>query len=380
MLRTIPPQLPALLLLLPSLVAQHDHEAAWQQFVKAPAAAQQEALVQLLQNLPEQAIVRAQQKLADEAGKPGAGRGELRGSKAPKQPREFPEEVVLLPRRVDYVFGTGTIAPRAEGLLPEHAPKHGVGARTPGDKKAPKVPFDPTPMHQALLGCVPDADLALAALLRRLDADPRGDTFAVFLQVWRNGKESFYEALDRTAGTPDSVFFFDVMLGDFRGQFARGADGKKLPGGLQQAHDALHAAFLAYRQYRGFREAIAWSLVLPVDAPLPPRLARYEAAAPGGYSLRQQVLMVDLMLGHDIDALVKAVLDEAPQLPQPIWDGGHDPYAAWTPFFTGLLPKMIERAGSSDALLEQAQHERRVLATALLKVALEHCEGLAAAH
>ena len=35
------------------------------------------------------------------------------------------------------------------------------------------------------------------------------------LETWRNGSESFYHALDRTAGTEESVFFYDAMLGDF---------------------------------------------------------------------------------------------------------------------------------------------------------------------
>jgi hypothetical protein len=152
---------------------------------------------------------------------------------------------------------------------------------------------------------------------------------AAFLQSWRNGDESFYEGLDRTAGTKDSVFFFDAMLGDFRGLFAGGASdgGATLPGGPQQAHDALHDAFLAYRQYRGFREAVAHALVLPPDVPLPARLHRYEERVAGGYSLRQQVVMVQAT--------------------------------------------MIERAGSTDAFLERAETERRELATTLTRTAAE---------
>src|SRR6185503_21020214 len=97
-----------------------------------------------------------------------------------------------------------------------------------------------------------------------------------FLHAWRNGDESFYEALDRTAGTKDAVFFYDAMLSDFRTQFGSGDAGHTLGRGLQVAHDALHDAFLAYRQYRGFREAVAWSLVLPPGRALPKRLQRYE--------------------------------------------------------------------------------------------------------
>ena len=112
------------------------------------------------------------------------------------------------------------------------------------------------------------ADRALARLMYQLDTDTRADQFAAFLHAWRNGEESFYEALDRTAGTKDAVFFYDAMLGDFRQQFG-GGGAPAMGRGLQQAHDDLHDAFLAYRQYRGFREAVAWSLVLPPGRALP---------------------------------------------------------------------------------------------------------------
>jgi hypothetical protein len=193
----------------------------------------------------------------------------------------------------------------------------------------------------------------------------RGDAFAAFLQGWRNGDESFYEALDRTAGTKDSVFFYDAMLDDFRGHFGKGDGGQRLGGGLRTAHDALHDAFLAYRQYRGFREAVAWSLLLPPTTTLPVRLARYEAKAAGAYSLREQVVMVSEALDHDVDAIVAAALAGAPPLPQPVWSAAYDPYPAWSATFVSLQTRMIERAGSTDAFLERAQARRTALDAAL---------------
>jgi hypothetical protein len=130
---------------------------------------------------------------------------------------------------------------------------------------------------------VPDADKALGSLLFQLDADEGGAEFSLFLQGWRNEKESFYEALDRTAGTKDSLFYYDAMLHDFTDRFAKGSKGKALKQSLVTAQDALHDSFLALRQYRGFREAVAWTLVIPPSSPLPHRLQRYEAKAEGAY-------------------------------------------------------------------------------------------------
>ncbi|MCB9876500.1 MAG: hypothetical protein H6835_02770 [Planctomycetes bacterium] len=358
-----------------SLSAQDDD--VWHQFTSSPHSAQEHALEQLRASLPQHALLAALRGLAESTSQPPPPRGEVQGQKRPKKAREFPDQGLRLPCRVDYLFGTGAIAPRPDVLLPEHAPKAAARHRAAA-KHA--TAFDPTPVHHALLGAVPDADLALAALMMQLDRDASGDEFATFLQIWRNGDESFYEALDRTAGTADSVFFFDVMLDDFRGRFGRGKGEAKLPGGLQAAHDALHQAFLAYRQYRGFREAVAWSLVLPVDAPLPARLARYEADVPGGYSLRQQVLMAAAALDHDLVALCDKIAASAPPLPQPVWSGDHDPYPAWTALFTSLQPRMIARARSTDTFLENALTERRDLSKALVERATRLCAEAAAAH
>lgn len=317
-----------------------------------PPARQAVAAGALLEDLaatPIDAVLQAfVRTLAADAERATPERAKIRGSKRAARAVEFAAEPERLPRRVEYRFGLGAIATLADAKA----------TAKPAPGKA-----DPIALRQALLGCVPDADKALAALLRRLDVDTRGDAFATFLQGWRNEDESFYEALDRTAGTKDSVFFFDVMLDDFRGQFGKGESGQKLAGGLQVAHDALHDAFLAYRQYRGFREAVGWSLVLPPTTPLPARLARYEAKAEGAYSLREQLVMASEALDHDVDAVVAAALADAPPLPQPVWSAGYDPYGAWNARFTALQARMIERAGSTDAFLQAALERRTKLAT-----------------
>lgn len=359
------------LLLVAAPLAQVDPTAAaplWQAAQKLPQARQEQALAHLRDRLPEHPLLAAWQALASAADRPQHERQKVQAHKRPKKATEFPNEPDLLPRRVDYLFGVGTIVRRDGKPLP--ASPAGKPPKKPADAKAQ----DLVPLHHALLGATPDADKVVAVLLQQLDQDHGGDAFAAFLQSWRNGDESFYEALDRTAGTKDSVFFYDVMLGDFRTHFGKGKEATAIGSSLQKAHDALHEAFLVYRNYRAFREAVAWSLVLPPDVPLPPRLARYEAKAEGSYSLRQQVVMVTAALDHDLGKVVAMVHDGAAALPQPLWTGKHDPYTTWVPKFAAMQETMIARSGSTDAFLQQVEDERRLLARQLAEL------GAAAVH
>lgn len=264
-----------------------------------------------------------------------------------------------MPLAVHYHFGTGLVeatqgakAQRAEAS--EHA------------------------LRLALLGLCPESDRALAALLRDLDADRSADRFAAFLESWKNGDETFYEALDRTAGTKDSVFFYDAMLNEYTGAFAKGKDGKVVLRSLQQAHDALHDSFLAYRQYRAFREAIAWSLVLPPDLPLPETLSRYEAKVEGAFSLREQVAMLRAVHDGDPRKVVSLVTEHAAPLPDPLWTAKYDPYASWNEAFAAAVPAMTERAGNTDAFANEVHTNAATAADAVraaARDALAHGKG-----
>lgn len=372
---------------LPHAHAQQPAADAWTTFQKLPVEKQAEVVAAVRAHVPQHPLARALSTLAAGAERAGQPRAQLRAVQRAARAIEFPRDVVTLPRRVVYLFGVGAIVPRdgkpatTPGKSPSKPPHKPPPRPTAKPSASPLPPHmcDGEPLHQALLGVVPDADRALAELERRLDSDTGADEFAAFLQTWRNDDESFYEALDRTAGTKDSVFFFDAMLSDFRAQFGSGKGAAALGGGLQVAHDALHDAFLAYRQYRGFREAVAWSLVLPPDAPLPLRLQRYEAKAAGAYSLRQQVTMVAAALDHDLDRLVATILQSAPKLPRPVWSDAYDPYPAWTVTFQALLPRMIDAAGSSDEFLARAEAARRELATSLATSAAAHVARASAA-
>lgn len=361
-----------------AVLAQGNGDPAdWRAFLELPKSKQASIAGEIVAKPPDHALAKGLAALAAESQQPATERAKQRAARRGKRTIEFPHENVL-PRRCEYLFGIGTVErldvlhgapvppPPAKGSPPKTRPPAKGGAPVP---PAPP-PIDTELVHQALLGIVPDADRALASLLRRLDTDTTADAFAVFLHSWRNGDESFYEALDRTAGTEQSLFFFDVMIDDFSGQFVTGTSPLRR-GGRQAAHDALHEAFLAYRQYRGFREAVAWSLVLPPDRPLPARLVRYEAKVAGAYSLREQIVMVASVFDHDLDKMLARITATATPLPTPLWQGTYDPYPAWQAAFAELLPVMIERAGSSDAFLARALAERRELAHGVLTTAKE---------
>ena len=227
------------------------------------------------------------------------------------------------------------------------------------------------PVELMLLGTLPDADLVVADVQARMDHDRSADDFMRFLELWRNGGESFYEALDRTAGTQDSVFFYDAMLGDYVSEFGRGktAAAKQIKKSLAAAHDALHASFLRYRQYRAFREAVALSLVLPPDVPLPSNLSRYQEQGHGQYSLRQQVTMVLAVHGWDPRRVAALVKESARPLPAPLWSANYDPYTAWDQVFQGAMPEMISASGDTTKFLQAVEEQWLRQANALRRAA-----------
>ncbi|MBL8751311.1 MAG: hypothetical protein JNK78_19295 [Planctomycetes bacterium] len=339
--------------------AQSDGELA--AFAKLPPAAQ-EIIVASLRDAARAStdpVTRGLSVCVAEAATPGAERASRQLVRHPKRAAPAGERLEpVVPMRVHYVFGVGAI----ESVDATPAGKVAAVARADAERRERHLV-----MQQALAGLVPDADAALAAILRRLDTDVRGDTFAAFLHSWRNGDESFYEALDRTAGTPDSVFFYDAMLHDFTAQFAH-RDRPETAGptrSLQAAHDALHEAFLQYRRYRSFREAVAYSLVLPPEVPLPPLLRRFDEAPAGSYAVRAQVLMLRELFAGDVAKVVAVVVESAPPLPDPLWLAGEDPLAAWQKAFAALVPKMVTAAGNTDALLARARTRSSAAAAAV---------------
>lgn len=287
----------------------------------------------------------------------------------PAEPRVFP-----LPAHVRYRFGLRDIVGVAED---DRTLATALKAKKP-------LTIDDLPgeaIAEALAhGCIPEFELLVASIERELDIDKGADEYALFLESWRNGgphgDESFYEALDRSAGTQEAPFFYDAMLADFVMKFAA-VEGKRWD--LQTRHDKNQNMFLAYRQYRGFIEASAYALVLPSDEKLPARLARYDYESAGQYllSLRHQIdVLVELNggeVGKVIDEL-KAFIAARP-LPAQLWNG-YEIAAQFSESF-GERAKEFPATQKSSAhdLATKQRTSSSALATAVREAALS---GLAA--
>jgi hypothetical protein len=197
----------------------------------------------------------------------------------------------------------------------------------------PTEPKDVAPENQLawiLAGHPPDVELAVAAIQSDLDVDRSRDKLSRFLEYWRNGRESFYEALDRTAGTKEAVFFYDSMLGEFTAKLAPDLLKART---LSEKHDRLHEAFLTLRQYRRFIEAV--SLALVSTDPFPPRLKDFDYSVVAGSAQTRDALEI-VLASHKGDVAkaleaLKAVLAANPMPPE-LW-GKYDPPSFFTKWF-----------------------------------------------
>lgn len=285
-------------------------------------------------------------------------------AKQPAEPRVYP-----LPREVMYQFGgrqlvamdeaSNTLRGRIEHQDPIKAENLSGEGR----------------FEQMVNGCLPQTELIIIGIQITLDEYRGADDYAQFLEAWRNGgpygDESFYEALDRTVGTDEETFFYDAMLADFVGKFAK-EEGKRW--NLGERHDNNQQCFLSYRQYRGLIEAVAYSLALAPDVPLPGRLARYDypSVSGGAYSLRHQI-DIQLAANHgDAAAVVEWVREflAANPPPEKLWlnyaptQRIGEQFLAEVPDFTTKVEQ------STDELLAAGQTMRRALAEAIRNIAL----------
>ena len=304
-------------------------------------------------------------------GKPAKNRFKSQSLSGPKATGE--EVHTILPDQVAYRFGSRVLA-RLDEQNNDLKKRLKKGSVPSADDLSPA-----SRLRWLAEGCLPEAELILASIQQRLDVQVAGDELALFLDAWRNygpnGDESFYEALDRTAGTPDEVFFYDAMLGAFCSKFA----GKRgIRWSLQRQHEYMQQAFLTYRQYRGLIEAVSFSLVLTPDLALPQRLSRYDySSVPAGrLSLRHQI---DLLVeARDNDAvsvinLVEAFLKANP-MPDPIWEK-YDPLTEFYLVLRGEVSRLVEREVLSTEELLEAQQKRRVEFAAQIR---EACQAVVA--
>lgn len=250
-------------------------------------------------------------------------------------------EALPFPVAVEYAFGYAELV---------EVPVFGKDRRA---RQKAQVERDQQQLRAMLDGCPPQTDRILAAVLSRLDDQRAADEFAKLLEDWRNDGESFYRALDRTAGTDQSLFFYDVMLDDFVERCARDKDEERaLRRSNKVAHDALHDAFLAYRQYRALREAWALSLLLPPDVPLPPALSRYEEQKSGLYSVRQIAQLVHAHFDGDLIKTCDFLVESTPPLRADLWATSHDPYGPLFAAWQKIVPEIAAENGDTDRLLE----------------------------
>lgn len=265
-----------------------------------------------------------------------------------------------LPMRYHYLWGWRAVMATAElGHEPKESAPRSKPRKPTEDPAAAKLRV--AQVRALLQGLPPDADLVVAGILQRLDQDHHADDLARFLEAWRNGEESFYEALDRTAGTKEAVFFFDAMLADFKNKVVHGAEQIAAMRSLQEAHDALHRAFLAYRQYRALREALALTLVLPPDTALPQRLARYGNDG-GGYGPRELAWALVGVEDRSPTRFLDALVAKAPPLPDPLWGEAYQPWRTPQELFQEHMGEMIEQEHHTDAYIANEKAWRSELA------------------
>jgi len=262
--------------------------------------------------------------------------------KATKTVSRARERAHPLPQQIEYRFGARTFVVLDTNNRALKSIQSGKGLATVSDLS------DKSVLLPLQAGCLPETELALATIQDRLDVHHQADKFFLFLESWRNPgpvgssvDESFYEALDRTAGTDDAVFFYDVMLADFVTSFAP-QGGKKWS--LQERHDALLKAFLTVRQYRGFIEAASYALVLPADVPLPARLSRYDygTVLQDQFSFRHQLNVLTEMNGGDIALVVDLLQQHLREhaLPDPLWST-YNPVQPFGTLFTERLTRFV---------------------------------------
>ena len=224
-------------------------------------------------------------------------------------------------------------------------------------------------------GNLPNLDQAVAGILYQLDRESASDDFSRLLETWRNGPESFYHALDRTAGTEQSVFFYDAMLDDFIVSCVpkKHSDYRALRGSLQKSHDALHTSFLSYRQYRAFREAVALSLLLSPGTPLPLSLKRYDDDSKSQFSTRQQLSMLLRAAKQNIATVVSEVAGSAPPLPKTLWDNKYDPFPSFQKLMEDKATIFLKINNSTDKIVGE---EYEILTASHRKVAAAACAAL----
>lgn len=272
------------------------------------------------------------------------------------------------PTASSYRFGLGTVEP-IEITGPD-------GRRLSRSKQAAER--HARELDAMLEGRLPGLDRALASLLRELDDERAMDLEAAFLESWTNGAETFYEALDRTAGRMEGVFHYDAMLEEWsrycvpkdhpdRAVFRRGLD-EQIRG--------FQEAFLSYRSYRSVREMLALALLLGPDDRLPEPLGRYESnGGDGTHSTRECVEVVLSVHGRDPRAVVAAFLANAERLADAPWRARHEAWRGVDRMFEDARDRAAATGLDTFELARRVREQRLLLDAHVARTALEAFVG-----
>ena len=227
-----------------------------------------------------------------------------------------------------------------------------------GRSRRANVARDVAALDALCAGGEPELDRAFAALLQRMDVERGFDRVAALLETWRNGDETIYEALDRTAGSGEGVFHYDAMIDDFvrtcvpsnhgdRRQFARSRE---------DAYAGFRRAFEVWCGRRSTIEMVALACLLDPATPLPGRLARYENGGPGTHSLRELVELIVIAHDGDVLAACDAIVAEFPALDGEPWEGDRESWRAVVRAYEKVEPKLLAGTRSTfDQLADSRQ-------------------------
>lgn len=263
--------------------------------------------------------------------------------------------------RGEYRFAYGDIATREPV-----ATKRGTSKRK---KQRARLQAE---LEDLLAGHAIDSDYALAAILRQLDTDRSADKHAVFLDSWRNGAETFYQALERTAGSSKGVFCYDAMLSDWvrRCVPKKHEDRKTLIRSLDNTQTAFYQTAATYRAYRSVRELVALSLVLPPNVRLPELLAkRYEDNGGGSYSTRDVVDLILAAHDGDVAATVRTIVSHLERMPITPWKRGYNSVQGLYDAQDALMEKINAGGRHSDQTLAEQKLKRNALKGTIAKTA-----------
>jgi hypothetical protein len=227
-------------------------------------------------------------------------------------------------------------------------------------------------LEDLLAGHAIDSGYALAALLRELDNDRSADDHAVFLDSWRNGAETFYQALERTAGSGKGVFCYDAMLSDWvrRCVPKSSEDRKTLIRSMDNTQAAFYQTAATYRAYRSVRELVALSLILPPDVRLPELLAkRYEDNGGNAYSTRDVIDLILAAHDGDVAATVRTILSHLERMPPVPWNPGFNSVQGLYDAQDALMPKINAGGRHSDLVLAEQKSSRKMLRDTIARTA-----------